>query len=235
MPIFRNTLPVIFAILPAAGSGTRMQRHDGIPKAYLPLDNKPLIQHSIEILQAHPRIAHILVAVNPKHTNFTLPLEKKFSKISFCPGGARRQDSVFAALNYIANNFITNAENISPSHIMIHDAARPYIRNQLLNPLIDACKHFPESGIIPKLPLRDTLKEILPDGTLHTLNRELIFTIQTPQIFPFAQIYQLHQKYHAQNFTDDAGLFEKAGLKITLVDGDWQNIKITYPEDLPVL
>ena len=216
----------IIAIIPAAGIGARMKNE--IPKAYIELAGKPMIYHSLERFGKHPEIKHIIGAAHREHQTFVTKMKKDFPKIHICHGGARRQDSVRYALNYIKKFFSDPAQ----FHILIHDAARPFLSNRLLKRLIEAAKQYPNSAVIAGLKSADTLRLIKRDGTTETLPRERIFRIQTPQLFPFDTLHKLHQTYDDIECTDDAGLFEHGGKPIKIIAGDPNNIKITYPKDL---
>ncbi len=231
----------VIPIIVAAGDGTRMQetppkknpQKTNMPKAFLPLHGKAILAHTLSALMQYEIFQQCVIVINPNHIDFMtkllddFPDMKQKNKIHLCDGGKRRQDSVQAGLDYIAQNI-----NPPPDYVLIHDAARPFVTLDLLERLMAEAQNHHNTAIIPGLPLRDTIKQTHDDGTVTTLPRKQLRSIQTPQLFPFQLLHQLHKKFKMQNFTDDAGLFEANGEKIIIIDGAFDNIKITYPQDL---
>ncbi|MCH9853102.1 MAG: 2-C-methyl-D-erythritol 4-phosphate cytidylyltransferase [Alphaproteobacteria bacterium] len=225
----------IISIIVAAGSGTRMQ--NTTPKAFLPLkDGKPILACTLSALAQHHLLNDFVIVVNPDHRHLMPRITQDNVKAAICDGGKRRQDSVKAGLDYISQHYPPESKAIS--HVLIHDAARPFINLDLLNRLIAQSQSAPDAAIIAGIQPRDTIKHIADDGTITTLPRHQLLNIQTPQIFPFHALHHLHQHSITQNFTDDftddAALFEQAHKKIIAIKGEASNIKITYPQDLPI-
>ncbi|MCH9844399.1 MAG: 2-C-methyl-D-erythritol 4-phosphate cytidylyltransferase [Alphaproteobacteria bacterium] len=221
----------IISIIVAAGSGTRMQ--NTLPKAFLPLnDNKPMLACTLSALAQHALLDNFVITINPNHRHLMPDIKQNNIKTAICDGGKRRQDSVKAGLDYISQHYPSESKAIT--HVLIHDAARPFISVDLINRLIRQSQSAPDAAIIAGIQPRDTIKHIADDGTITTVPRHQLLNIQTPQIFPFHVLHQLHQHYIMQDFTDDSGFFEQAGKKIIAIKGEASNIKITYPQDLPI-
>ena len=197
----------IVALIVAGGAGERFGGN--IPKQYLPLLGKTVLERSHAAFKNHPLVSDVLVVAHPDHT--------KLENIKTVPGGSTRQQSV--------QNGLAALRATKPDIVLIHDAARPLVSQQLIT---DLCNAAAESGAaIPALPVTDTVKR---NGK--TESRDGLFTVQTPQTFRFDLIDSLHQKYKDKSLTDDAALCEAEGHPVTFVAGQPDNIKITHPADL---
>lgn len=212
----------IACIITAGGAGTRFG--GSIPKQYMPLENIPIIRRSAEVFCRHSKIYAVQAVIHPEHKIWydkaVTGLEKLLPPVM---GGAERQDSVLAGLEALAAS--------SPDFVLIHDAARPFISEVVIDRVIAALMGE-KKAVIPVVPVRDTLKKRLPDGTVQTVDRSVLWAAQTPQGFDYREILALHKQYKGQYHTDDAALFEKEGKAIAFVDGETANYKITFPEDL---
>lgn len=206
----------IAALLLAAGTGTRFGA--ATPKQFLPLLGRPVIRRAAEGLGDH---VAILQPVGPAE-----PIETALAGLSHLDpvaGGATRQASVRAGLEALARH--------RPSIVLVHDAARPRIPPGTIPALISALEKAP--GAIPALAVTDTLKRAGPNGAIEeTVERAGLYRAQTPQAFHFETLFRLHCAAREDFATDDAALFEAAGLTVALVAGSEENIKITVPEDL---
>ena len=142
-------------------------------------------------------------------------------------GGERRQDSVRLGLAALPS---------SCSHVFVHDSARPFFSARLLQRLLDGLTGDAH-GVIPAIPVKDTIKECDGDLVRSTPDRTRLAAAQTPQFFPAGTLRMAHEKalIEGMDATDDASLVENAGLPVRLVPGEEQNIKITTPEDLRML
>lgn len=216
----------IFAVLVAGGSGKRLG--ESMPKQYLPILGQELLLYSLKILLLHPEVVKTLVVIAKKDvklyektiSKLEKNLKTKLIKPAF--GGRERQDSVLSGLKAL--------ENERPEIVLIHDAARPFLTNSLINSLIDSAKN--SDAVIPAAPLSDTLKETESSFIKRTLSRENILSVQTPQVFNYKKIFSLHKKYAGKNFSDDAALFEEENLKVEILKTLEKNFKITTKEDL---
>ncbi len=213
-----------WAILPAAGSGTRFA--SAIPKQYLSLMNKTVMQHSVDRI-CQLAIQGCVVALN-QHDNIAKTLEfAKPQLLHWVTGGAERMDSVLAALEYLAN-YASDTD-----WILVHDVARPCILQTDLQRLIGELAHDEVGGLLA-VPVRDTLKLAKQNQVVKTVSRDDLWQCQTPQMFRFGLLKRALQQAKAQQqlVTDEAGAIEQLNLKVKLVAGSSSNIKITYPEDL---
>jgi 2-C-methyl-D-erythritol 4-phosphate cytidylyltransferase len=142
-------------------------------------------------------------------------------------GGASRQDSVFAALR---------AMERPTDFVLVHDGARPFVTADVTERVIEQAREH--GGAIVAVPVKDTIKQASENGTVHkTIPRERLWAAQTPQAFSYELLYRAHESAEADGFlgTDDAELVERlGGAAIAIVEGSYENLKITTPEDLIV-
>ncbi len=203
----------IAAILVAAGSGQRFGAER--PKQFSPCAGKPVIRWAAERLAK----CDLLQPVgDPAEIG---PALAGIPHLPVVPGGAARQDSVRAGLEALAPH--------APDIVLIHDSARPFVPDGTIAALLDALERH--DGAIPAVPLADTLKRGAANVITATVPREGLFRAQTPQAFRFPVILDLHRRHAGDPATDDAALFERAGLPVALVAGHEDNIKLTYRED----
>lgn len=212
----------IIAIVPAAGTGTRLG--DALPKQYLDVNGVPLIRHALDALAGVTRISRIVVVLSPDDQHWTalMPALQKVTAVRV--GGATRAESVLNGMLAMA------ADVASDTWVMVHDAARPCIRTELINQFIDELEHDRIGGLLA-LPLADTIK--LGGENLRvekTLPRESIWRAQTPQMFRHAMLREALLKTPLA--TDEAQAIEILGHQPKLVMGDSANLKVTYAPDL---
>ena len=141
------------------------------------------------------------------------------------PGGDRRRDSVAAGLASIPE---------SVSAVVVHDAARPLAPPDLVRRVLDRMAVGDVAGVVPGVPVRDTLKQVAQDRVVATIDRDQLVSVQTPQGFLVAALKDAHAA-DAADASDDAMLLERAGYQVAWIEGDPGNLKVTYPEDLRVL
>ena len=217
-------MPRHYAIVPAAGSGARFGSE--VPKQYLDLAGKPLIFHAIKALCEFPRIERVWVILSPGDawwaTYDWTSVGHKLGVV-FC-GGATRGETVVNGLAAIAGAVADD------DWVLVHDAARPCLSQQMLDALCDQLADDPVGGILA-VPVADTLKRA--DGqqrVVATESRDGLWQAQTPQMFR----YRLLREALAGNvtLTDEAGAIEAAGLQPRLVRADATNLKVTYAADL---
>ncbi len=213
------------AIIAAAGKGIRMKA--GTSKQYLSLLGKPLLFYTLSAFEKAPSISKVIVVTNSDQIDFCLEnVVKKFNlnKVDkIIEGGMRRQDSVYNGLKVLPSN---------TSVVVIHDGARPLVTPDLIEEAISALNGW--DGVVVGVPAFDTLKEVEGEKVKGTLNRDLIWQIQTPQIFLLDPLLHSYEKAYQDNFyaTDDATLLERLGYNIKLIRGRRDNIKVTVPTDL---
>ena len=205
----------IAAILVAAGSGQRFGADR--PKQYIDCAGKPVARWAAECLVPH--ISYLQPVGDAEALTDTLA---GLDHLPVVAGGAARQDSVRAGLEALAP--------LQPDIVLIHDAARPFLPADTIPALLDALTRC--DGAIPALPVADTLKRGTNGMISATVSRDGLHRAQTPQAFRFATILDLHRQHAGDpGATDDAALFERAGLPVALVPGHDDNIKLTYAED----
>jgi 2-C-methyl-D-erythritol 4-phosphate cytidylyltransferase len=243
------------AILVAAGRGERLGF--GLPKARVPLAGTPLFLHALGALLEHPLVRAVLLVApdDPAELEAMASLLcESFGTVAsrsvqLVPGGAERQDSVLAALLSL------HEEGVPPdAAILVHDAARPLLRPDLITRCLEAIGvrlvaggqgNLPglvedeeagslPAGVVPALPVRETLKLVFEDRVINTQPRENLYAAQTPQVFRFGSLLQAHRRAHLYGLraTDDASLLEWQGLPVRIVPGDPENLKVTFPGDL---
>jgi len=220
------------AIVPSAGLGKRFNA--SIKKTFADLGGIPLLIHTLKRLSSEDLITEIIPVLGKDDIGHAYQMVENFGleKIErIVPGGKERQDSIFNALNLLKGN------GTSPdSLILIHDGVRPFIPDGLVERLISELKHF--EGVIPGLPVKETLKEVSADGmVVSTINREKLWSIQTPQAFTFSAITRAYAAAYTDGFyaTDDAALVERIGGSVKIVRGSPYNIKVTTPEDMEMV
>lgn len=209
----------VAAIIVAAGSGTRMGA--GKNKVFLTLFGKSILENTIETFENCPDIDDIVVVTNDvAECDKLLSPYKKVKRI--VPGGKTRQESVKCGLLAAKGDIA-----------VIHDGARALIRCEEIAAVVCACKEFGAAAVGVKS--KDTLKKASEDGFIEkTLDREFVYNIQTPQVFMYDEILDFHQNAKVNTFTDDCALAESFGKRIKIVDGSYDNIKITTPDDMEI-
>ena len=226
MPIAPPVRPRYFALIPAAGSGTRMGA--GTPKQYAPLAGKPLLQHAVQVLCAHPRIEQVFVVLSPGDERFgACDWSACGDRISalFC-GGETRAASVFNGL-LAANDAIDGSD-----WVLVHDAARPCLRTGDVDRLIAEVGDSEVGGLLG-VPVADTLKRANADReAVHTEARENLWRAQTPQMFRYRVLIEALRRADIAAVTDESSAVEQTGARPKLVPGSVTNLKVTYPEDL---
>ena len=144
----------------------------------------------------------------------------KGENIKLIEGGKTRQESVFNALRAADN----------PDFVLIHDGARPLVEKEDIKKVIE--KTIEKGAAILAVKTVDTVKKVDEDGEIvETIDRSNLYNVQTPQGFRYDLILEAHKKYEGENFTDDAGMVEKTGGAVFVVEGNYNNFKITTPED----
>jgi 2-C-methyl-D-erythritol 4-phosphate cytidylyltransferase len=214
----RNNLE-LGAVIAAAGSSQRMKDVD---KLSAPLGNKPLLAWSIDTCERCKFIKQIVVVVSNESLELGQRLreERKWTKVTLCLGGVRRQDSVKEGLNRLQGC----------QWVMIHDGARPFLTSNLIENGLEAAK---ETGAaVAAIPVKDTIKFANRDGFItETLERDRLWAMQTPQIFALDILSESYNELTA-SVTDDASAVERFGHKVRVYMGDDNNIKVTTVQDL---
>lgn len=214
-------------VIVSAGRGSRMKAD--INKQFLKLKNKEVIAHTIDKFYNNKNIGEIIVVVREDEADFfKINIIEKYGykniKIAF--GGSERQDSVYNGLKIVDKNC---------EIVLIHDGARPFVSSDIIENLIKSAKKY-KSAIVG-VPVKDTIKIIDENNNVcDTPKRSTLWSIQTPQVFDYSLIIKAHEKAKKYNYygTDDSMLMEYFGHKVKVVEGSYDNIKITTPEDLKI-
>ena len=216
----------IAVIIVAAGKGERAST-SGMPdpKQYRPLGTSPVLSHTINAFLAVSEVTQVLPVIHADHAGRYAALGLAEPRLlSPVIGGASRQASVLEGLKALAP--------LRPDLVLIQDAARPFATLALVARVVAALAD--NDAALPTLPVTDTIKRAL-DGqhVATTEDRKQLFAAQTPQGFRFGQIFSAHMRAASNRrpFTDDAEIAEWAGLRVAMVPGERDNIKITHPDD----
>ncbi|WP_133499796.1 2-C-methyl-D-erythritol 4-phosphate cytidylyltransferase [Cognatilysobacter terrigena] len=218
-------MTAIWAVVPAAGSGSRFG--GDIPKQYLEVAGQSLIAHALDALLSHPRVAGAMVALGAGDTHWPGWTARRGKPVHSCIGGADRAASVLAALQALAP---VAGEDVL---VLVHDAARPNLDTRDLDRLIDAALQDGHGALLAA-PVRDTLKRIDDDGrSAGTEPRERLWRALTPQA---ARLDVLREALESARdagtlVTDEAMALERMGRRPRMVEGRDDNIKVTTPAD----
>ena len=213
------------AIVVGGGKGTRIKGN--LPKQFLMLEGKPIVAHAIEKFEKCELIDEIILVVPEDYLGYST--QKVVDKFGFrkadkiVPGGEERQDSVYAGLK---------ACPAGTSIVVIHDAVRPLISFDKIAASVRLCAE--KKAVVLAVPPKDTIKRGENGLIVTTLDRSKLWLIQTPQVFDYGLILEAHEKAREEGFagTDDSVLVERLGKEVTILEGDYSNIKITTEEDL---
>jgi 2-C-methyl-D-erythritol 4-phosphate cytidylyltransferase len=218
-------MPRFLALIPAAGSGSRMA--GSLPKQYLEIAGRPLLAHAIACLARHPLVEEVFVVLAPQDAYFARCDWRAFAgKLTplYC-GGSTRAQSVFNGL-LAAGDAMEAAD-----WVLVHDAARPCLGRPELDRLLDL-REDPTGGLLA-VPVADTLKRAGDRAEVaRTEPRDGMWLAQTPQMFRYRLLLEGLRLARDMDATDEARAIEGLGLKPRLVMGSARNIKVTYPEDL---
>lgn len=213
-----------FAILVAGGQGLRMG--GDVPKQFLPLGGQPVLMHTIDrFREVFPDIHIIIVLPQGQHDYWHDLCRRHHLEGGFltAPGGDTRFHSVLNGLNAIP-------ADVSEGLVGVHDGVRPFVsRDTLWRCYEEAAR---SGTAVPVTPVVETLRHVSPDGESMTVPRSDYRLVQTPQVFSLALLRQAYRQPYAPQFTDDASVVEALGERITLVEGNRENIKLTTPADL---
>jgi 2-C-methyl-D-erythritol 4-phosphate cytidylyltransferase len=215
-----------WAIVPAAGRG---QRFGGqVPKQYVMVDGRPLITHALGALLAHPGVAGAVVVLSADDPHWPGWESLAGKPIRTCIGGEARADSVLAGLAALPDS--VRADDF----VLVHDAARPLLREADLDALLERGRNDPVGAILAA-PVRDTLKRADAQGRSQaTEPREALWRALTPQLFRRGSLVRALEaaRRAGVHVTDEAMAIERLGLRPRLVEGRDDNLKITTPADL---
>lgn len=214
----------IVAVIPAAGVGSRMGTN--IKKQYLYLQGKPILTHTLQVMEECEDINAVVLVVGTGEEDYCKShILSGFGKImAVVPGGHHRQTSVFNGLCALGKN---------TEMVVIHDGARPLLRPREISAVIKEAKETGAAALA--VQMKDTVKLVNAAGlVVDTPARKYLRAVQTPQVFKYNIIMEAHLTARDRNYlaTDDCSLVEAMGRPVKLVDGSYENIKLTTPEDL---
>jgi len=214
------------AIIPAGGSGRRMQGN--LSKQYLLLDGIPVLVHTLSIFQKSPTVDEIFLIVPENDVEFArkhIVESYGISKVSrLLKGGRERQDSVRQGIHALGRD-----DDI----VVIHDGVRPFVTEEILHAVISEV--LKGTAVTVGVPVKDTVKSVDSRGWVaETLDRDRLWLIQTPQAFTRDIIKKAYEDAYRDNYygTDDASLVERMGINVKVIHGSYDNIKITTKDDI---
>ncbi len=215
----------IAAVIVAGGNGLRAGGET--PKQYQVIGGKPVIWWTLKTFLDHSEISHVQVVVGAGHENLFAEATAGLKFPPIVTGGATRQESCRLGVEACVS--------VHPEHILIHDAARPFISAELISQIIAELQI--KDAVVPGLPVADTMK-FAPEGVItKTVDRSALWFAQTPQGFNFQKILAAHQKAASENqtgLTDDAAVAEYAGIEVHMIAGEVQNKKLTTGVDVEI-
>lgn len=212
-------------IIVAAGTGSRMKKD--INKQFIKLDNKEIIAYTIDKFYINNEIDDIVVVIKKDEEDYFKEniLEKyNFKNIKIAYGGEKRQDSVYNGIQKLDKNCEV---------VLVHDGARPFVTEEIINNSIQEAKKH--NAVVVGVKVKDTIKVVGEQGNIvDTPNRKYLWSVQTPQVFKYDIITKAYENAYNENYygTDDAMLVEKIGYDVKMIEGSYDNIKITTQEDL---
>jgi len=211
-------------IIPAAGQGKRMGA--GKNKLLLTLEGVPVLIHTLKVFDSDLECSGIILAIHPDdEAEFKLLLkEYGIHKVSsLVIGGKERQESVYNGLKVLGS-----FEGV----VLVHDAARPFIKAETIHALVEAASK--QGGAIVAVPVKDTIKKAVNSQVIETVERSSLWAVQTPQAFRVSILLEAHNKAVSEQFigTDESSLVERLPHQVAIIEGDYDNIKLTTPEDL---
>lgn len=210
-------------IIPAAGQGKRMGKD--INKLFLKIKGETIIRRTVSVFENMKSCEQIFIAAHPEEVYIMEKHLKDFQKVAgIIPGGKERQHSIYEVLKVLVNTEV----------VIVHDGARPFVTEEKVEQLYeDTLEH---DAVILAVQAKDTIKKVINGIVEETYQRETVWQVQTPQSFKREIILKAYQLADSESFvgTDDASLVERAGFKVHVLSGDYDNIKITTTEDLVI-
>lgn len=197
-----------------------------ISKQFLDLCGEPVLIRTLRVFLKHPAVSRLVLAVSREEEASVRGLLEEYGfpreKVGITLGGKERQDSVYHGLMELETEWV-----------LVHDAVRPFVTHGQISELL---KQAEEGGAaILAVPVKDTIKEVSPEFSVNrTLERSRLWSVQTPQVFRRSLLIQAHEEGKMKGLaaTDDAMLVEAMGVEVRVVTGDYNNLKLTTPEDM---
>ena len=212
-----------YAILVAGGKGLRMG--SDIPKQFLPLRGRPVLMHTIDVFRRTYPDIHIILVLPREQQDYWRQLCGQHDydvEVCVADGGETRFHSVRNGLSLIPDN----ARGV----VGVHDGVRPFVSSETIRRCYEAAEEF--EAVVPVVPVVETVRQVLADGSSMTVDRNAYRLVQTPQTFDIQLLKKAYGQPFDPFFTDDASVVEAMGHPIKLVEGNNENIKLTNPADL---
>lgn len=212
-------------VIVAAGTGSRMKKD--INKQFIKLKNKEIVAHTIEKFYNSENIDDIVVVIREdeeEYFNKNIKEKYGFTNIKVAHGGNERQDSVFNGIKMLKKECEV---------VLIHDGARPFVTDDIIKRSINKANEY--NAVVVGVKVKDTIKVVSDNGNIvDTPNRSYLWAVQTPQVFKYDIITKAYEDAYNNNYygTDDAMLVERIGYNVKMIEGSYNNIKITTQEDL---
>ncbi len=205
----------INAIITAGGTSSRFGTKN---KLLEKINGIEVIKYTVDAFR-YSNVDKIIICANISIMQDLKNIFKDYGNIDIIEGGDTRQQSVYNGLKHEKCDYV-----------IIHDGARPLITTELINVCVEMVKEVKALSVMTKTI--DTIKEVEHGKIVKTIDRSKLYNTQTPQAFEYDLIMKAHRKYEGSNFTDDAGMVEKMGEAVYVVDGSYKNIKITTQSDI---
>lgn len=212
-----------YAILVAGGKGLRMG--SDIPKQFLPLRGRPVLMHTIDVFRRTYPDIHIILVLPREQQDYWRQLCGQHGydvEVCVADGGETRFHSVRNGLSLIPDN----ARGV----VGVHDGVRPFVSPETIRRCFESAEEF--GAVVPVVPVVETVRQVLADGSSMTVDRNAYRLVQTPQTFDIQLLKKAYGQPFDPFFTDDASVVEAMGHPIKLVEGNNENIKLTNPADL---
>ena len=212
-----------YAILVAGGKGLRMG--SDIPKQFLPLRGRPVLMHTIDVFRRTYPDIHIILVLPREQQDYWRQLCGQHDydvEVCVADGGETRFHSVRNGLSQIPDG----ARGV----VGVHDGVRPFVSPETIRRCYEAAEEF--GAVVPVVPVVETVRQVLADGSSMTVDRNAYRLVQTPQTFDIQLLKKAYGQPFDPFFTDDASVVEAMGHPIKLVEGNNENIKLTNPADL---
>lgn len=211
-----------YVIVVAGGSGSRM--NSMVPKQFIKVNGKPLLMHTLEVFQRYDESCRFIVVLPASEIDTWRKLCEEFSfqvNHNVVAGGKTRFHSVKNGLSRIQEEGI----------VFIHDGVRPLVSNQTIENCYQTA--LEKGNALPVFASPESIREVKGEQS-RAVDRQFYFLVQTPQTFRISLIKEAYQQRYLKKFTDDASVLESTGIKINLVEGNRENIKITWPADIRI-
>lgn len=213
-----------YGIILASGTGTRYK--SDIPKQFVKIAGKTVLEHTLDIFEKSPSIDYVILVITPEFRQIAedILLKSNYSKvIKLLNGGETRKESSFIGISSIEED---------DANVIIHDCARPFLTERIIRDCVNALEKY--DAVDVAIPSADTIIKVKDKLIEQIPERKTLMRGQTPQCFKLSLIKKAHELSKGEsNFTDDCGLIVKYNLaEVYVVEGETENIKITYPSDI---